>query len=138
MPKFGERSNKNLRECHKDLQTLFREVVEHIDCSVIEGNRTEGEQNRLFHAGRSKLMFPESKHNEQPSMAADVVPFPVDWNDHKRFHVFAGFVLGIAERLYAENKMDHKVRAGIDWDGDWTYTDQTFHDFPHFELIEVK
>lgn len=136
MPKFGERSNKNLRECHKDLQTLFREVVETFDCSVIEGYRTELEQNKAYHAGKSGLMFPDSKHNRQPSHAADVIPFPVDWNDKERFCLFGGFVLGIAERLYAERKIEHRIRWGGDWDGDMDKNDQSFHDLPHFELIK--
>lgn len=135
MPKFSERSNKNLRECHRDLQQLFREVVEHFDCSVIEGFRTELEQNKAYHSEKSKLMFPDSKHNQQPSMAADVIPYPVDWENHKRFCLFAGFVLGIAERLFAEKKISHRLRWGGDWDGDKEMTDQSFHDLPHFELI---
>lgn len=134
MPQFGERSNRNLRECHQDLQTLFREVVEEFDCSVIEGYRTELEQNKAFHAGKSKLKYPESKHNKQPSLAADVVPYPVDWTDTKRFYYFGGYVLGVASRLYAEGKMNHRVRWGGDWDGDRQNADQTFHDLPHFEL----
>ena len=138
MPQFGERSNKNLRECHRDLRVLFREVIEHFDCSIIEGFRPEDEQNKAYHAGKSKLMFPESKHNQDPSQAVDAVPFPVDWNDHRRMYMFGGFVLGVAARLYSEGKMNYRVRWGGDWDGDTENNDQTFHDLPHFELIGVE
>ena len=138
MAKFGERSNKNLRECHKDLQTLFREVIEHFDCSVIEGHRGEEEQNRLYHADLSELMYPDGNHNKTPSLAADVVPYPVDWKDIKRFYYFGGYVLATANSLYDDGKMDYKVRWGGDWDSDTHNKDQTFHDLPHFELVGVE
>lgn len=135
IPFFGERSRTNLAECHEDLQTLFNEVIKHFDCAVIEGHRPEEEQQKAFHSGKSKLQWPESKHNQVPSMAADVVPFPIDWNDTKRFYWFGGFVLGVAAQLRADGKMAHRIRWGGDWDMDTTWKDQTFHDLPHYELV---
>ena len=129
MPSFSEQSRANLAECHPDLQRLFNEVVKRFDCSVIEGWRGEEEQNKAFHAGKSKLMFPDSNHNKSPSLAVDVVPYPVDWEDVKRFNLFAGYVLGVAE------SMGIRLRWGGDWDGDMETTDQSFHDLPHFELM---
>ena len=130
MPQFGERSQKNLDECHPKLQQLFKAVIEHYDCAVIEGHRGEDEQNALFHAGKSKLQFPDGNHNKKPSLAVDVVPWKVDWNNSKRFYHFAGFVKGMASLL------DIKIRWGGDWDGDFDFEDQSFHDLPHFELME--
>ena len=135
MPSFGKRSLANLEECHTDLQRIFNEVVKEYDCSVIEGHRPEAEQNKAFHAKKSTLQFPNSKHNLVPSMAADVVPYPVDWNDTNRFYHFSGYVQGIARRMYEDAFIMHKIRWGGDWDGDFTWKDQTFHDLPHFELI---
>lgn len=136
MPKFGSRSLSNLSECHPDLQVLFGEVIEHFDCAVIEGRRGQEEQDRLFDAGKSKLKFPRSMHNKSPSMAADVVPYPIDWNDHRRFYLFGGFVLGVAAKLLDTGDMTHRVRYGGDWDMDFSISDQTFHDLPHFELVK--
>ena len=138
MPSFGERSLGNLGECHADLQVLFGEVVKAFDCSVIEGHRPEAEQEAAFAAGKSKLKWPQSKHNQQPALAADVVPYPVDWNDIKRFYLFGGYVLGVAEQLRRDGRISHAVRWGGDWDQDFTWKDQTFHDLPHFELVEAN
>lgn len=128
MPSFGKRSKKNLSEAHPLLQELFNAVVKKYDCAVIEGYRGEEEQNKYYHAGQSKLKYPQSKHNKQPSLAVDVVPYPIDWKDYKRFYHFAGYVKGVADTLGID------IRYGTDWDGDNDFKDQTFHDLPHFEL----
>ncbi len=130
MPSFGARSRANLSEAHPELQRVFNEVIKHFDCSVIEGHRGQAEQDAAFHAGKSKLKFPQSKHNKTPSLAVDVCPYPIDWQDYRRFYLFAGFVLATA------TAMGVKLRWGGDWDGDTTWKDQTFHDLPHFELKE--
>jgi len=135
MPKFGTRSLRNLSECHIDLQVLFREVIKHFDCTVICGHRSEADQTAAYNKGNSKVKFPNSKHNSLPSMAADVVPYPIDWDDTNRMRYFAGVVMGIAAMLKAQGKITHTVRAGIDWDRDTQTNDQTFIDLPHFELI---
>lgn len=128
MPSFGSRSRKNLDTCHPDLKRLFEEVVKHFDCSVIQGHRGKEEQDSFYHSGRSKVKFPDSKHNSEPSMAADVAPYPIDWDDTARFYMFVGFVRGIASNLGIN------VRCGADWDGDMEIKDQNFNDLPHFEL----
>ena len=92
MPKFGSRSKERLDTCDKRIQDIFFYVVQHFDCTVLEGHRSEGRQNSLFEAGRSQLRYPAGRHNTQPSRAVDVVPYPIDWNDRERFHYFSGFV----------------------------------------------
>ena len=128
MPKFGKRSKAKLETCHPDLQRLFNEVIKHFDCSILQGERGEEEQNEYYRTGKSKLKFPQSKHNSSPSLAVDVAPYPIDWNDKHRFYYFAGFVKGIAA------SMGITLRWGGDWDGDNDLNDQTFFDLPHFEL----
>ena len=134
MPKFSQESFSKLSTCHMELQTLFYEVIRSFDCTVLEGHRGEAEQEAAFEKGNTKLHYPNGKHNGQPSMAVDVAPYPVDWKNLKRFYWFAGYVLGIAERLKAEGKMTYSVRWGGDWDSDKDITDQTFNDLVHFEL----
>ena len=68
-------------------------------------------------------------------MAADVIPFPVEWKNLKRMKFFAGYVLGIAQGLFNEGKIYHKVVSGLDWDADTILKDTTFKDHPHFQLI---
>ena len=129
MFKFSEKSERRLKSCHPDLQRIFREVIKHYDCTVLEGYRSNERQEELFHEGRSKARAGQSKHNEMPSLAVDVAPYPVKWDEPERFYHFAGFVLGIAKT------MDINVRFGGDWDRDNDLYDQTFNDLPHFELI---
>ena len=128
MPKFGRSSRTRLDSCEPDLQQVFNEVIKYVDCSVLEGHRGQERQNKLCDEGKSKVRFPDGRHNKLPSRAADVTPYPVDWDDRERQTLFAGFVLGVARG------MGINLRWGGDWDQDWEVKDNTFDDFPHFEL----
>ena len=128
MPYFGKRSRKNLATCDEKLQKVFNEVIKHVDCSVIEGHRDKERQNKLYEEGKTKVRHPNGRHNANPSNAADVVPYPIDWSDRERFHLFAGFVLGIAK------SMNINLRWGGDWNQNFEVDDNQFDDFPHFEI----
>jgi len=95
----------------------------------LEGFRGKEAQNEYFRTGRSKVEFPNGKHNRKPSEAIDASPYPIDWQDTKRFYYFAGIVKGVAA------EMGIKIRWGGDWDSDNDFNDQTFMDLVHFELI---
>lgn len=136
MPKFSKSSFTKLSTCHPDLQVLFYEVIKSFDCQIIEGYRQEEEQEQAFRNGRTQLHWPHGKHNAQPSMAVDVSPWPLDWANYKRFYWFAGYVMGIAQKLKDEGKMTHAIRYGGDWDSDKIIDDQGFKDLVHFELVE--
>ncbi len=128
MPAFSDRSRRILRSCDPQLQQLFIQVVNSFDCAVISGYRGEAEQDVLYYAGKSKVRFPESKHNSSPSRAIDVIPYPIDWKDRERMNYFAGYVMGVARHL------GYKIRWGGDWDMDWQVRDNVFDDLVHFEL----
>tara|TARA_R100001244_G_scaffold116767_1_gene86841 strand:- start:188 stop:583 length:396 start_codon:yes stop_codon:yes gene_type:complete len=130
MPRFGKRSLKQLDTCDVSLKRVFDEVIKTVDCSVLEGHRSKDRQNALYDEGKTKLKYPRGRHNHSPSRAVDVVPYPIDWNDRERFHLFAGFVLGIAK------SMGINLRWGGDWNQNWEVDDNKFDDFPHFELRE--
>lgn len=136
MPTFSARSLAQLATCHPDLQVLFREVIRYWDCTILEGYRGKEAQEAAFAAGTTQLHYPRGKHNQQPSMAVDVTPYPIDWHDTSRFHLFAGFVLGVATQLRRHGMMDYGVRWGGDWNGDGLVRDETFRDLPHYELKE--
>lgn len=129
MPSFSNRSRAILDTCHGDLQTICRHAIRNFDFSVIEGHRSNERQDQLFHAGKSTLRAGESKHNQTPSQAVDIAPYPIDWNDHRRFHLLAGFMF--------QSAANHGIalRWGGDWDGDWELDDQSFIDLPHFEVL---
>jgi peptidoglycan L-alanyl-D-glutamate endopeptidase CwlK len=128
MPSFGKKSQERLNTCDPRLVELFEIVVEDFDCSVLEGYREKEAQNRAFDEGKSKLRFPEGNHNKYPSLAVDVAPYPIDWEDRDRFHYFAGFVKGVASQLGLD------IRWGGDWDSDTQTKDNNFDDLPHFEI----
>jgi len=128
MPHFGKSSKKRLSTCNSKLQEIFNEVIKHVDCSVLEGYREKDRQNKLFKEGKTKVKYPDGRHNRQPSSAVDVTPYPVDWKDRERQTLFAGFVIGVA------SQMGINLRWGGDWDQDFQVVDNRFDDFPHFEL----
>ena len=128
MAKFGSRSKANLNSCHSDLQKVFNEVIKKVDCSVLCGHRGEEDQNKAFDEGRSKVKYPNGSHNADPSYAVDVTPYPVDWKDRERQTLFAGYVIGVAQGMGID------LRWGGDWDQDFQVKDNTFDDFPHFEI----
>lgn len=136
MPKFSQDSFSKLSTCHPDLQVLFYEVIKYFDCTIIEGYRNEEDQEKAFVSGNTQLHFPHGKHNRQPSMAADVAPYPIDWNNNNRSYWFAGYVMGIAQKLKDLGKMTHAVRFGGDWNMDNDIDNERFKDLVHFELVE--
>jgi peptidoglycan L-alanyl-D-glutamate endopeptidase CwlK len=135
MPEFSQTSLNRLDSCHEDLQIIMSEVTTLFDCSILEGHRDHDRQELLFQKGYSQVQWPDSKHNTMPSMAVDVAPYPILWDDEGRFAFFAGWVFCVAARLFEEEKISHQLRWGGDWDQD-TYTeDQDFNDLVHFELV---
>ena len=137
---WSSHSLKHRSTCCRDIQRLFDEVLKKVDCRYECGHRVKVEQNRLFDLDISKVQWPNSKHNFFPSLAADVVPYPVIWPNENdgikkysldlgRLYMFVGYVKGIAYELGIP------IRAGADWDSDFQVSDQRFHDLPHFEKI---
>lgn len=135
MPQFSATSLKNLGECHNDLRVLFNEVIHHFDCSVICGYRNEEEQNQAYKDGHSKVKYPQSKHNQTPSLAVDVMPYPINWSDRERMYFFGGFVMATARQLKAMGWIEHEIRWGGDWNRDNDVKKETFKDLPHFEIV---
>lgn len=141
MPKFSQQSKYQLSTCDIRLQDIFNEVILKYDCKILEGHRTKELQNKYYSEGKSKVQWPNGEHNKLPSKAVDVVPYPVDWGDNAkttsskwktlaRFYHFAGYVLRVAD------EKNIKLRWGGDWDSDKIFTDQSFDDLPHFELLD--
>lgn len=120
MPTFSERSLERLATCHPDLRRLFFAVVTEIDCTVLCGHRCEADQRLAFEQGNSQLDWPLSMHNRLPSLAVDVGPYPLDWNDIEAFRKLAQIVKIKAQQMGIK----------VSWGGDW----QTFKDYPHWEL----
>ena len=130
MASFSEKSKKELLTCHPKLQEVLNEVIKYFDFTVICGHRGEEAQNEAFRNGLSRKKFPNSKHNSMPSMAVDIAPYPVTWENVEEFYFLAGIVIafGIMKGI--------KIIFGGNWDGDNDMHDQTFMDLGHYQLEE--
>lgn len=134
MFKFGSRSLKNLSQAHNDIQEVANAslALGILDFSVIETHRGKAAQDRYYRLGKSKVQWPDGKHNSFPSDAADLVPYvngKISW-DKNHCLVLAGVVLAAAKLVLVE------LRWGGNWDMDGEpVTDQDFQDLVHFELI---
>lgn len=117
---FGKKSLDRLNTCHPDLILIMNELIKEMDVSILCGERGEKEQNEAYKKGNSKLKYPQSKHNKSPSLAVDVAPYPIDWNNIERFNEMCDKIEEIANRL------NIRVRMGRDF---------SFKDYPHVELI---
>ena len=129
MPSFGAKSLGKLNTCHPDIIKVMNEAIKHMDFIVLYGTRTVAEQQALYAQGRTKPgpivtskdgVKKKSKHNYSPSLAVDIAPWPIDWNDIKRFKELAVVVKKAADT----------VGVAIQWGGDW----KTFKDWPHWEI----
>jgi len=144
---FSETSKKLLSSCHNDLQIICNCAIEETDFSVLCGHRSEESQFALFTRGRKLVngvwqienkkevvtykdgKEKKSKHNEFPSMAVDLAPYPIDWKNEQRFFVLANRLQAHANFLFNTNKIEHRLF----WGGYWQ-----MKDLPHFELRKVK
>lgn len=142
MPSFGNTSNRRLRTAHTVLQTLAVRVVRRRDVAIIEGHRDQAKQILYFQNGTSKVEWPNSRHNSLPAMAIDMVGWPEVFDKKTSpaaFMEIREIVLeewGMMEKEHLTG--GYKLRHGADWDMDGDTTDQTFMDWPHWELIKPK
>lgn len=135
MFKFGKNSKEKLSQAHEDMQLVAKGTLELgvIDFTVTEAHRDQATQNRYFQLGKSKVPWPNGKHNSIPSDALDLVPYvngKISW-DKNHCLVLAGVILAAA----AMAKI--KIRWGGNWDMDGEpVTDQDFQDLVHFERVK--
>ena len=117
MPKFSKISKERLSTCDSRLQEIMNELIEFYDFSVLCGHRGKEAQEEAVAKGTRSLHWPNSKHNTVPSLAIDIAPYPIDWENIERFKYLGSLVFKIA------------VRKGITlrWGASWG-------DYPHFEI----
>lgn len=142
MFELSKKSNEKLDTCHADLQLIVRTAIKitNVDFGVAEGHRDTKLQKKYFLEGKSKI-DPDvqlGKHNLVPSMAVDIFPFiegKAKW-DNEHLSYLAGIFHAVAEILFDQGKIKHKLRWGGNWDMDGIILiDQSFDDRPHMELV---
>lgn len=129
----------------QDVDPILRELViaaeRVIPLMVIEGYRDQAAQEKAFAEGKTKLHWPNGKHNAFPSLAVDIAPIyydgvaRIDWNDLIAF----GRVMGVMQALAYQRAVT--LRFGLDWDGDFRSVNrdpnESFLDAPHVERVLV-
>ncbi len=136
MPRFGRRSKSRLKGVNAKLVNVLNEAIKIYDFTIIEGVRTKRRQKQLYDQGKTKVLH--SKHMD--GFAVDIAPYPVNFEDIKRFFYLAGIIKIIGMRLGAN------IRWGGDWNQDQVFTSrdvanktgtdstQNFNDYVHFEI----
>ncbi|KHK00777.1 cell wall hydrolase [Desulfovibrio sp. TomC] len=119
---FGSRSLKALATCHPALQAVAHKAiaVTPVDFIVTEGFRGREAQEEAYANGFSKARWGKSPHNHEPSLALDVVPYPVDWDDVAKFKAIAA----------AFKQAAGELGVVLRWGGDF----KSILDTPHFEI----
>jgi len=130
MPSFGTSSRKKLDTCHDSLVAICDLVIETYDFTVLEGHRSDKRQEELFRQGKSKLRAGQSKHNNEISLAVDIAPWPIRWDEERGFYFLAGLM------FQASFDLGIKIRFGGDWNQNFDFSDQSFFDLVHFELVD--
>lgn len=109
---------------HPDIKRLMIEAIKDtpIDFTVIETVRTLRKQKEYYAKGKSRTL--RSRHRPECNKskmceAIDIAPYPIDWNNLKRFRILADHIKEKAQEL----------NIPITWGGDWQFVDM-----PHFEL----
>lgn len=121
MFKLSTLSQAKLNTCHSDLILLINEVAKTEKCAVICGHRGKAEQEKAYNSGTSRAKWGQSKHNQMPSLAVDVVPLPLDWDNIESFEKLGNIIMEKAKEL----------KINIKWGRDFT----KLKDYPHFELV---
>lgn len=136
MRKWGPRSSQVYSELHPILQHYLDRVLHEVaDISLTCGHRGQKEQNEAFENNFSKVRWPHGKHNQLPSIAVDLQPYPYPKNNSKLAQGL-GYIMGRMIQMAAADGIT--LRWGGDWDKDGDVTDQNFDDLFHIEIIGLQ
>jgi peptidoglycan L-alanyl-D-glutamate endopeptidase CwlK len=140
MPQFTTSDLEKLSSIDPELVSILHQGIRIVPFMVIEGFRGRVAQEKAFVEGKTKLHWPEGKHNQMPSVAVDIGPVyfeankrAIDWSDYIAF----GRIMGIIQAIAFDRGT--KLRFGLDWDGDFRSAGrdpgETFLDAPHVEIV---
>lgn len=129
--KLSERSLKILSTVKPDLQKVVKRAIEisEVDFGVIQGNRTQQQQDELYAQGRTKpgpIVTWTLNSNHIGGNAVDLLPYingKAEWDNNGK--------LGLWPKIAkAMKQAANELNIPITWGGDWQKTP----DRPHFEL----
>ena len=108
MPSYSDTSLKKLATCHDDIILICNTVINIMDVSIREGNRTLEKQQEYFNKGYSKCdgINKRSYHQYTPSMAVDIVPYPTLYNnDNREFQRLAKIMFNVSQDLFPSHDL---------------------------------
>lgn len=128
---FGARSQAILLTVKPKLQQVAQRALKlsEVDFAIVQGNRTQAQQNALYEQGRTKpgpVVTWTRNSNHIGGYAIDVCPYAngvLDWDDSGR----KGFWPKIARAFTLAST---ELGIPVQWGGRWTKPDR-----PHFELV---
>lgn len=160
MFQLSDVSQKRLDGVNPRLIAIVLGAIKHLPegmgIIVVEGVRSFARQHELYGQGRTAAQckaagvnpayarphlkqvtwVTHSNHNpdsiDKLGHAVDLAPFPLDWNDPKKFDAIARAMFTSAGEL------NEQIRWGADWDRDGKPRERGETDSPHFELAKGK
>ena len=135
---YGRTSSGVLITASFNLQLVFADALAMglIDISAIEARRVKARQNRLFAIDRSRVQWPNGKHNvlnpNDLAHAVDAAPYVNGKRSDNWYHCI--YLAGVIQTC--GEKLGIPIRWGGNWDCDGEpITDQDFQDLWHYEEI---
>lgn len=131
MFKLSKNSLNKLEGVNPALVNVVKRAIEitEVDFAVVQGNRTQAQQNALYEQGRTKpgpIVTWTRRSNHIGGRAVDLAPFykgKIEWDNNGK--------LGLYPKIAKAMKQAAKeLGIKIVWGGDWVTT----KDRPHFEL----
>ena len=116
---------------------MVDELLKYMDVSLISGHRDEREQSLYYYGTpqRSKVRWPDSKHNTYPSLAVDMQPYPYPTNEND-LRAALGYMAGLCYMIAKRNGFS--IRWGGDWNRNGDVTDNGFDDLYHLEIFNEE
>ena len=123
---FSNASANRLQTVDPRLQAIANYAIEitKVDFGIPStgGLRTEEEQNKLYHQGKSRLDGYKKRSNHQHGLALDVYAFVDGKASWEKEHL----AMVAAAMLQAASGLGYE----LSWGGLW----KSFEDYPHFQL----
>lgn len=133
MFKLGAKSMARLDGVDVRMVAVVKRAIQlsEVDFSVLEGLRSKSRQAELYAQGRTapgKIVTWTMTSKHVVGTAVDLVPYPLDWNDLKKFDAIAKAMFAAAKELNVN------IRWGADWNQNGKPREKGETDSPHFEL----
>lgn len=156
---LGTKSLSRLEGVHPNLVAVVKRAAElappELDFTVLEGVRsreqmminygkgrtpaqlaTKGVPAKYAQPGEKKVTWLNDPFNSNHRVqddgfghAVDLAPWPIDWNDSKRFEQLRDLM------FLAAKERGVPIRWGRDWNNNGRYEEKGETDGPHFELV---